>query len=48
MPGVFSLQWQQGHCSYLPKELFQFKPNARWDEAYRYLAQLLYPEISFS
>ena len=39
---------QQGRCTYLPKELFQFKPNARWDEAYRYLAQLLYPEISFS
>lgn len=28
---------------YLPKDLFQFKPNARWDEAYAYLAKLLYP-----
>ena len=27
----------------LPKELFHFKPNARWDEAYRYLYDLLYP-----
>ena len=29
----------------LPKELFQYKPNARWDEAYRYLIVLLYGEI---
>ncbi len=27
---------------YLPKEMFQFKPNAKWDEAYRYLADLMY------
>lgn len=39
--------WQQldavkeNRYTYLPKELFQFKPNARWDEAYAYLAQLL-------
>ena len=26
----------------LPKELFQYKPNARWAEAYKYLAELLY------
>ena len=38
---------QQGHYYYLPKDLFQFKPNARWDEAYLYLARILYPEISF-
>ena len=27
----------------LPKELFHYKPNARWADAYAYLAQLLYP-----
>lgn len=32
---------------YLPKDLFQFKPNARWGEAYVYLARLLYPEVEF-
>ncbi len=32
---------------YLPKDLFQFKPNARWGEAYAYLARLLYPEVGF-
>jgi iron complex transport system substrate-binding protein len=29
----------------LPKELFHFKPNAKWGESYRYLAKILYPEI---
>ena len=33
---------QEGRCIYLPKELFQYKPNARWDEAYRYLIEILY------
>lgn len=39
--------WQQldavknGHYTYLPKDMFQYKPNAKWDEAYRYLADLL-------
>ena len=28
---------------FLPKELFQYKPNAEWADAYRYLADLLYP-----
>ncbi len=28
----------------LPKDLFQYKPNARWDEAYDYLAKILYPD----
>ena len=31
-----------GRCHYLPKELFQYKPNARWAEAYEYLIDLLY------
>ena len=26
---------------FLPKELFQYKPNARWDEAYKYLIDIL-------
>lgn len=26
----------------LPKELFHYKPNARWGEAYEYLAEILY------
>lgn len=54
MDGVFSQPtWQaltaisEEHYFYLPKDLFQFKPNARWNEAYLYLAQLLYPEIDF-
>lgn len=29
----------------LPKELFHYKPNERWDESYEYLARILYPEI---
>lgn len=29
----------------LPKELFHYKPNERWDESYEYLARLLYPDI---
>lgn len=32
-----------GRWAYLPKDLFQFKPNARWDEAYAHLANLLAP-----
>ena len=30
-----------GNVHYLPKDLFQYKPNARWDEAFTYLIQLL-------
>ena len=37
---------KEGRYAYLPKELFQFKPNKRWGEAYRYLADLLYPKES--
>ena len=28
----------------LPKELFHYKPNERWDESYEFLSKLLYPE----
>lgn len=35
---------KSGRCHYLPKDLFHFKPNSRWAEAYRYLLSVLYPE----
>ena len=38
---------KMGEYTYLPKDMFQFKPNARWADAYRYLAQVLYPELDF-
>jgi len=36
---------REGRVYMLPKELFQYKPNARWGEAYAYLIELLYGEI---
>ena len=30
---------------FLPKDLFHYKPNNRWDESYEYLAKIIYPEI---
>ncbi|MBO5702179.1 MAG: ABC transporter substrate-binding protein [Clostridia bacterium] len=35
---------KNGNYVYLDKELFQFKPNARWAEAYKFLAEYLYGE----
>jgi iron complex transport system substrate-binding protein len=35
---------KEGRVHQLPKELFQYKPNARWGEAYTYLIELLYGE----
>ena len=32
---------QDGRCFYLEKELFHYKPNARWGESYEKLAELL-------
>jgi iron complex transport system substrate-binding protein len=29
----------------LPKKLYHYKPNNRWDEAYEYLLKIIYPEI---
>ena len=29
----------------LPKDLFHYKPNNRWDESYEYLAKIIYPEV---
>lgn len=49
MTGVLeSDQWQtldavkNGNYTFLDKELFQYKPNNRWDKAYKILAELLY------
>ena len=36
---------KEGKVHQLPKELFQYKPNARWGEAYAYLIELLYGDI---
>lgn len=33
---------KEGKVIYLPKDLFQFKPNARWGDAYAYLIEVLY------
>lgn len=35
---------KNGKVHHLPKDLFQYKPNARWNEAYAYLVELLYGE----
>ncbi len=35
---------QSGRYHFLPKELFHYKPNARWAEAYDRLAALLYDD----
>ena len=37
---------KNGKYYFLPKDLFHYKPNSRWDEAYLYLARLLCPDIS--
>ena len=36
---------REGEVHQLPKDLFQYKPNSRWAEAYAYLAELLYGEM---
>lgn len=38
---------KSGNIHFLPKDLFHYKPNARWYDAYLYLAKIIYPEISF-
>ncbi len=35
---------KEQQVTYLPKDLFQYKPNARWAEAYQYLYKALYQE----
>ena len=34
------------HYVVLPKELFHYKPNARWGESYAYLAEILYSDLA--
>jgi iron complex transport system substrate-binding protein len=34
---------REGRFHVLPKDLFHFKPNARWAESYEYLYEILYP-----
>lgn len=48
---VFSQpEWQvldavkNGSYVFLPKDLFQYKPNSRWDTAYSYLIEVLYEQ----
>ena len=36
---------KEGKIHQLPKELFQYKPNASWGEAYAYLIELIYGDI---
>ena len=35
---------KNGHYYVLDKRLFNLKPNAKWGEAYKQLADILYPE----
>ena len=37
---------KEGRYMLLPKDLFHYKPNARWGESYAYLAEILYPELN--
>ncbi|MBM6828301.1 ABC transporter substrate-binding protein [Anaerotignum lactatifermentans] len=37
---------QQDKCYVLPKDLFHYKPNARWAESYAYMAKILYPNLT--
>lgn len=47
---LLSDMWQElsaiknNNYAYLPKDMFQYKPNNRWAQAYAYLAGLLYGE----
>ena len=37
---------QNGRYVLLPRELFHYKPNARWGESYAYLAKILSPDLA--
>ncbi|MCF0134835.1 MAG: ABC transporter substrate-binding protein [Lachnospiraceae bacterium] len=39
---------QRGDIVYLSKEMFNYKPNGRWDESYRIIAKALYPDIDWN
>ena len=36
---------KNGQYVLLPRELYHYKPNARWGESYAYLAEILYPDV---
>jgi len=38
---------KNGKVYYMPKELFHNRPNRQYNESYRMLAELLYPDIKF-
>ena len=35
---------KEGNLYVLPKELFHYKPNEKWDESYEHIADILYPK----
>ena len=37
---------KNGRYVLLPRDLFHYKPNARWGESYAYLAEILYPDLA--
>ena len=37
---------RNGRYVLLPRDLFHYKPNARWGESYAYLAKILYPGLA--
>ena len=37
---------RNGRYVLLPRDLFHYKPNARWGERYAYLAKILYPDLA--
>lgn len=39
---------RNGRYVLLPRDLFHYKPNARWGESYAYLANILYPDVPLS
>lgn len=39
---------KNGRYVLLPRDLFHYKPNARWGESYAYLAKILYPDVPLS
>ena len=45
LPGYQAMEAVKNHqYTILPKDLFSYKPNQNWDQAYKYLAEILYPE----
>ncbi|OCN05092.1 hypothetical protein A4S06_01515 [Erysipelotrichaceae bacterium MTC7] len=36
---------KEGHVYYLEKDLYHYKPNARWAEAYEHILQIVYPDV---